>query len=137
MNIVQEFFGSLPTFRTVNIAGLDFDIVSLSTEKAEELGACTSLSEMYCLAADNGLAFDREYISEGDKALDIPKFWKKKELTQVIGGELPIKEQVGEAVCSISGVAEIIGKQASLEQSIETVDEDEVTKQLNAQNAVQ
>ena len=114
MNIVQNFFGSRPTFQTIKVGDVDFDIVSLSKSDQEAISACESYAEMLNFAADNGLAYERERIVDGDMVLDIPLFWSQDVLKD--DGEPTIKEQVGAAICGISNLSEVIGQQALLEK---------------------
>ena len=133
---VELFFGNRPKFKKIEVVGEGFSIVSLSDDVRSKISECESYAKMLDLAADNGLAFNRKRISDDeDMKLDIPLFWEDEDF--YTDDQPTIKEQVGIAICGISGLAVYIGSQASKEQPVETVDEDEVTQQLNAQNAVQ
>lgn len=114
MNITQDFFSSRPIFKTIEVEGFLFDIVSLDEEVAIAIGDCESYDDMLDLAANNGLAFDRKRISDDeDRKLDIPLFWEQEALLKDI--DPSIKQRVGEKICEISNLIEILSEQLEKE----------------------
>lgn len=124
----NNWFASRPLFREFEIEGHVFAAVSLSEEAKELISSCESYAEMLDTAADYGLACNRVRVCEDeDKKQDIELFWSLDEFDT--DDEPTIKEQFGEKVCEISGIAEAVGKQA-LSEGVETIDDDDIAEQV-------
>ena len=110
----NNWFANRPVFKEFVIEGVVFAAVSLSDEAKELIASCESYAEMLDTAADYGLACNRVRVCDDeDKKQDIELFWSLDEFDT--DDEPTIKEQFGEKVCEISGIAEAVGKKAAEE----------------------
>lgn len=129
MNIfdVGVFFADaarlIPQLHTVE--GACFPLLPLNDSLIEDVKSCLSYDEMVLLAADSGLAYDdsegksHRVVDNEKLAKKVHGLWAKDELKT--DTDPCVRERVGEIVCNISGISEIINAQLK----IETEKEDE------------
>ena len=92
---------------SVNIEGIDFEIMSLTDNLIKELKSKDSHNEMLNYAADYGLAVDGKRVIEDSymtSRLDL--LWANEALTLEV--DPCIKYRVGDTVCEISGLTDFL-----------------------------
>ena len=131
--VVNDWFANRliqKTIQTFTIEDIEFEIMALTQSMINAVKSCESHKEMLFLAADNGLSFNRSRVID-DKELtinDIAALWGEE--LKDIDSDPCIRARVGEKVCEISGLAEMLEDMLSLEA--EVAEEEEAARYLNA-----
>ena len=93
-------------FKTVDIEGIDFELMPLTEELIQKVLLCDTYVEMIAMAARCGLSSGRNRVCDDvEMASDIDVIWEKEELN--IDCDPSLKHKVGEKVCAISGLTEV------------------------------
>ena len=103
--IVSDFFKFIP--HSVDVEGVEFELITLTDELVEEVMQCDSYAEMLSMAADSGLACNKVRVIDDERlASSVGDLWKDSRVN--IECEPSVKHQVGLKVCEISDLSEFI-----------------------------
>ena len=125
---VSEWFATRAALniQSFEIEGITFELMALNSEQKEEVELCESYDEMLNKAADYGLSYNRNRVSDDSElSKDIEKLWSLEQLDKDC--DPCIKFQVGEQVCKMSGLAKVLIEQ--LEKEATATKESEEAKQ--------
>ena len=143
---VSNFFAERKKLKFVGftVKGVDFELMALTSDQTADVLQCETSEEMTALAADYGLAFNRERVfDDEDLSKDIDKLWLCDEL--ISDCDPSIKFLVGDKVCELSGLADDLAAMIDSEQPDEYIDGDklpldksmgEIEAELNAANNI-
>jgi hypothetical protein len=122
---IAEQAKTLPQLHSIENVGFYLLPIDLDEALLEAVKACSTYTDMVLLAADSGLA----YYDGSDEALrvvdnkgltkKIESMWSKGELQ--LDTDPSLKERVGEVVCEISGLSEVL-EERKLEDEIKEED---------------
>ena len=127
--VVNDWFANRliqKTIQTFTIEYIEFEIMALNKAMIDAVKSCDSHKEMLFLAADSGLTFNgtRAIDSEGLTIDDIDALWGDE--LKDIDCDPCVRARVGEKVCEISGLTEMLEDMLSLEA--EVAEEEEAAK---------
>lgn len=104
---IKKWLKERPLFEDVIVEGIEFPLASLSKEKIDLIKVSSSRSEMLEIAADNGIAFNRNRLSENENQKDDNEvIWSMEEMKAQVSPS--IKHQVGEKVMELSGIIDVL-----------------------------
>jgi translation initiation factor 1 (eIF-1/SUI1) len=104
-------------FKEITIEDVYFNYIALTDELVESVKSCTFSAEMLEMAADYGISNERERMIDDDDDLNnLDAFWCSPKLS--IELESSIRQQLGQKVCEISGLAETIEDMKALEDEV-------------------
>ncbi len=125
--VVNDWFANRVMQKTIQIFTIDnigfekdieFEIMALTQSMIDKVKSCDSHKEMLFLAADSGIVFDgtRAIASKDLTVDDIAALWGDESLD--IDCDPCIRARVGERVCEISGLAEMLEEVIALEAEL-------------------
>ena len=104
-------------FKTYNIEGIEFDLIPLTDDLIQELKVNETYDEMILSAANYGISAGRERAwDDAEMADDLDGIWSLEQMT--IDCTPSLQHKVGEKVCAISGLTELVEDQKKLEEDI-------------------
>lgn len=132
--IVSEYFKTIP--KAFNIGDVEFELKGLTNALIEDIKNCDSYDKMVKAAADYGLSCDNKRVMEDEeKCSHVENMWK--DVAKKLGHEINAILLVGEYVCDISGISDILIEQLDRETAEAKKIKDEVeAHKMNADNIV-
>jgi len=129
--VVNDWFANRliqKTIQTFTAENIEFEIMALTQSMIDKVKSCDSHKEMLFLAADSGIVFNgtRAIDSKDLTADDITALWGDESLD--IDCDPCIRARVGEQVCEISGLAEMLEEVIALEAELAEEEEAEKLK---------
>lgn len=118
--VVSKWFENRAKLNIQNfeVENIEFELMALTDELIERVKAQTSYDDMISFAADAGISYNRKRVfddSELSKDFDI--LWGIGEME--VDCDPCIKYRVGEKVCEISGITDVIEEMLELEREAE------------------
>ncbi|MEE8288944.1 MAG: hypothetical protein V3R25_05980 [Nitrosomonadaceae bacterium] len=111
--IVSEFFKTRA--KIFKIEGVEFELMGLTNSLIEDIKNCESYDAMLDKAADYGLSCDNNRVMDDEELAEhVAKLWKLGQLD--ISCDPCVKYQVGEFVCEISGITDVLMDQLEREK---------------------
>ena len=90
-----------------SVEDIDFELMALTDDQKEEVELCDTYDLMLSKAADFGLSYNRRRVADDEElAKDISLLWEQDELD--IDLDPCVKFRVGEKVCEISGLSQVL-----------------------------
>ena len=117
--ISSDWFASRKklNIQTFNVEGMDFEIMATNGVMTENIKSCASYDDMLSLAADYGISCNRSrVIDDPVLAVDIDLFWGLPVLD--IDLDPCIKYRVGEKICEISGLSNVLLERLEADKQI-------------------
>ena len=91
------------------VQGFEFELMSLSKENIAAAKLMTSSDDVVKLAANGGIAINKKRMIEDDSLVDSLKaYWEHEEVVAI--KEPTIMFSVGEKVCELSGLSDVLAQ---------------------------
>ena len=124
--VVNDWFANRLIKRSIQsftVESIEFEIMALNKAMIDNVKACDSYEEMLFLAADNGLSFNGVRVIEGEELTidDITALWGDE--LKGVDCDPCVRARVGEKVCEISGLAEMLQDMLDLEAEVAAEEE--------------
>jgi hypothetical protein len=116
--IVSDWFANRASLniQTFTVEGIEFELMALSDTLIESVELCDTYEDMITLAANYGLSYSRRrVIDDADLAQDIDLLWGLDNLD--IDTDPCIRSRVGERVCEISCLADVLDDMLEAEKA--------------------
>ena len=116
--IVSNWFANRASLniQTFEVEGIEFELMALSEIQIESVELCDTYEDMITLAANYGLSYNRKrVIDDADLAQDIDLLWGLDSLD--IDTDPCIRSRVGEKVCEISCLADVLDDMLEAEKA--------------------
>ena len=116
--IVSDWFANRLklNIQTITVDGFPFEIMTLTDDVKDLIQACETHKEMVNLASNEGLSSNRSRVMDNEEyAKDIELFWADKFKDD--DSDPCIRSRVGEKVCEISGLSDVLDKQLEVERA--------------------
>jgi len=125
--VVNDWFANRliqKTIQSFTVENIEFELMALNKAMIDSVKSCGSYKEMLFMAADNGLSFNRVRVIDDEElnAEDIEALWGDE--LKDVDCDPCIRARVGEKVCEISGLAEMLEEMLFLEAEVAKEEEE-------------
>jgi len=123
--IVNDWFENRAklNIQTFMVDSFPFEIMTLSDEAKGLIGLCDTHKEMVNLASNEGLSSNRSRVVDNKEyAKDIEMFWADKFKDD--DSDPCVRSRVGEKVCEISGLADVLNSMLETEKAADKAAEE-------------
>jgi len=121
--IVSDWFANRASLniQTFIVEGIEFELMALSESQVESVELCDTYEDMITLAANYGLSYNRKrVIDDLELAQDIDLLWGLDSMD--IDTDPCIRSRVGERVCEISCLADVLDDMLQAEKARDLVE---------------
>ena len=106
------------------VKGFEFELMSLSKENIAAAKLITSSEDVIKLAANGGIAINKKRMIEDDSLVDsLAAYWEHEEVTAI--KDPTIMFSVGEKVCELSGLSDVLAQLILDEEELAKKEADE------------
>lgn len=106
------------------VQGFEFELMSLSKENIEAARLLTSSKDIIELAASGGMAINKKRMIEDDSLIgSLAAYWEHEEVTAI--KDPTIMFSVGEKVCELSGLSDVLAQLILDEEELAKKEADE------------
>jgi hypothetical protein len=124
--IVSDWFANRASLniQTFTVEGIEFELMALSDTLIESVELCDTYEDMLTLAANYGLSYNRKrVIDDLELAQDIDLLWGLDSMD--IDTDPCIRSRVGERVCEISCLADVLDDMLEAEKARDKAEAEE------------